>query len=158
MNDNAPNKRRRWLTPLLFVSLAANLLVIGIVVGWFASNDGPRGSEWRTVRGLIGEPFIRSLPKEHRRALIREALSDDMRIHESREDLRQRFEAFLAALRDDPFDAQTARALLHEQRKAALDRQDMGEDLLLKRLESMTAAERRAYADALERALKRPRR
>ena len=34
--------KRRWIMPLLFVSLAANLLVAGMVAGAYLSPDSPR--------------------------------------------------------------------------------------------------------------------
>ena len=98
-------KKRRWVMPLLYVSLFVNLLVAGLVIGAMLSPDGPRRrADDRPARGVIGEPFVRALPAEERRALMKDVLSNGDRIRESRESLRQRFEAFLAALRADPFD------------------------------------------------------
>lgn len=156
--DTPHRKVRGWVVPILLASLAVNLLIVGIIVGWLASPDGPRRTEWRTVRGLVGEPFIRALPDDHRRALVREVLRDDNRLRESRESLRARFEAFLSELRKEQFDIDKIQTLLKEQRKVALDRQDMGERFLLERLETMSVGERRDYADALEQALRQPRR
>lgn len=152
-----PKKTRRWIMPLLLVSLALNLLVIGIVVGWMASLGGGKRAEFGPARGLLGEPFLRALPMSERRALLRDIARESPRLRESRETLRARFEAFLAALRAEPYDSASVAALLKDQRAAALRRQDIGEQFLLERLQSMTPQQRVAYADALERYLKRPR-
>jgi uncharacterized membrane protein len=148
--------------PLLFVSLAVNLLIAGMVAGAFLSPDGPRrggiGGDERALRGVIGEPFFRALPDGERKALVRDAIQNGERVRESRETLRQRLDAFLDALRADPFDSAEVARLLGEQRDAALSRQELGEELLLKRLDSMSAEQRAAYADALEERLKRFRR
>lgn len=158
MTETPPEapKKRRWLMPLLLVSLGVNLLVAGLVIGAMLSPDGPRKrGEYGPSRGVIGEPFVRALPHSERRALMQDVHRDRERIRESRESLRQRFEAFLVALRADPFDSSEISRLLAEQRKAAVGRQEIGEALLMKRLEAMTAEQRAAYADALEESLNR---
>ena len=148
-------KPRRWLYPLLFISLALNLLIAGMVVGWLASPGGPKRSEFASARGLVGEPFLRALPDEQRRAMLREIVRDAPQIRESRESLRARFEAFLSALRMEPYDPKTVAELLKEQRNVAVNRQEIGERLLLERLEAMSVSERNAYADALEQSFRR---
>lgn len=156
MTESPPQAptRRRWLLPLLVISLAMNLLVVGAVAGALLSPNGPRGGgDQRTLRGVVGEPFFRALPDHARRALVRDALSSRDRVRESREALKQRLDAFLVALRSDPFDADEAARLLGEQRQAAIRRQELGEQLLLRRLSSMTHEERREYAEALEERL-----
>ncbi len=152
--DTSPRKRR-WLMPLLFTSLAVNLLILGIFLGAMLSPDGPRQrGEERAVRGVVGEPFFRALPKEERRALIGDVLRNRQQIRENRESLRQRFEAFLVALRADPFQPEEISRLMAEQRDTAVKRQEFGETLLLNRLQSMTPQQRADYADALEEALR----
>lgn len=145
-------KPRRWVMPLLFVSLAANLLILGLVAGAFLSPDGPRGGreDQRAVRGVLGEPFFRALPEGDRRAMIRDILGNREQFRETRDALRDRVASFLDALRAEDFDRAEVERLLGEQRQAAISRQSFGESLLLDRLEAMTASERAAYADALE--------
>ena len=150
-----PKKPRRWLYPVLFLSLALNLLIAGIVVGWLASPDGPRQPDFGSARGLVGEAFLRALPRDHRREFIKDVAHETPRIRESRDDLRARFQAFLTELRTEPYDPAAVAALLQEQRGVALSRQDIGERLLLIRLEEMSPEERAKYADALERSFRR---
>lgn len=161
MTGTAPQTpRRRWLMPVLFVSLFFNVLVAGMFAGHALAPDGRRDHvpDERSARGVIGEPFVHALPARDRRALFRDIMQDSARIRESRESLRQRFEAFLAALRADPYDADKVARLLLDQRAAAVDRQEIGEALLMKRLSEMNPDERAAYADRLEDSLKRFRR
>ena len=152
---DTPTRKRRWLYPVLFLSLALNLLIVGIVVGWLVSPGGPKRADFGTARGLVGEPFLRALPDEHRRELMREALQEAKSIRESRQALRARFEAFLEALRADPYDPARVESLMKEQRNVALRRQDIGETMLLNRLEEMSPEQRLEYADALEHSLRR---
>lgn len=151
-------KPRRWLFPLLVASLAANLLIVGIVVGAAFSRGDAKRPDIGPARGLVGEPFIRALPADQRREMLKEIARDAPKIRKSREKLKARFDAFLAALRADPYDPEAVAKLMQEQRSAALRRQDIGEALLLQRLEAMTTEERAAYADALEKGLGRQRR
>lgn len=154
-NSAPPKKQGRWLKPALFVSLALNLLIVGLVAGSLLSPNGPRhGGDQRALRGVLGEPFVRALPPEERRAMVREIIGRRDAFQEGRNALRERFEGFLTALRSEEFDREEAERLLGEQRLAASTRQDLGEALLLDRLEGMTQEERAAYADALESRMK----
>ena len=154
-------KPRRWITPLLVASLAFNLMIVGIVVGWALSPDGPRKErrDVGAVRGLVGEPFARALPAEDRRALLQSAVEDRDRLRENKEALSRRFAEFLAALEAEEFDPERLRSLLSEQRDAAIRRQEIGEDFLIERLSVMTRDDRVAYAERLREQLKnlRPR-
>lgn len=146
--------------PLLFLSLALNLLVVGAIVGRaFAPDDHRRGERIAgPIRSVVGEPFVRALTREDRRAMLGEIKREGPRIRESREGLRQRVEAMLTALRTEPFDPDEVRRLMQEQRQVAQGRQELGESLLLNRLQAMSAEERAAYADRLERSLRHLRR
>lgn len=149
MTQTPEKAKRRWLMPAFIASLTLNLLVAGVLVGWVLSPEGPRRERFDT-HGVIGEPFFRALPVKDRRALIGDILRDPERFREGRDGLRQRFDAFLAALRADPFVPGDVKRLLAEQSEVAIGRQKIGEDLLVQRLESMSGEERAAYADRLE--------
>ena len=157
MTDTPTPKKRRWLMPLLFASLAVNLLIVGIVVGW-SQSDGRKDRPQGPIRGVLGETFVRALPQDARQAIRREIVNERARITESRDALRERFQAFLSALRSDPFMPEEVMRLLEEQREVGITRQKFGEELLMRRLNEMNAAERSLYADALEKQLKKLRR
>ena len=159
MSDTNPPTapRRRWVMPLLFVSLALNLLVVGAVVGRSLSPDAPHKRERvdGPIRSVIGEPFVRALGREDRRAMLDDLRREAPKIRETREDLRGRFIAFLEALRADPFDPTAVEQLLQDQSEVARGRQELGRMLMVNRLNEMSADERAAYADRLERDLKK---
>ncbi|NNE88881.1 MAG: periplasmic heavy metal sensor [Silicimonas sp.] len=150
-------KKGKWLMPLLFTSLAVNLLIAGMVVGWSFS-DGRKDRTQGPIRGVLGEPFARALPDSARQAIRSDIERERSRISESRAALRERFQAFLAALRSDPFVPEDVVQLLEEQRQVGITRQEFGEELLLRRLNEMSLEERSAYADRLEQLLKNLRR
>lgn len=157
-----PRPKRRWLMPLLFVSLALNLMIAGIAVGWALSGQDRdrdrRSPEARELRGTIGEPYFRALPDDKQRDLVRDVISDRDRFRENRNELRSRVQSFLAALRADPFDPEAVAVIMEGQRDVALGRQKLGEELLLKQLSAMSPEERAAYADRMEGLLSRLRR
>ncbi|MXQ06315.1 periplasmic heavy metal sensor [Alphaproteobacteria bacterium GH1-50] len=144
---------RRWMWPLLVVSLALNLLVAGVIIGALMRGDGERPPG--AARSLIGEPFVRALDEDDRRAFLREMVGNRDRLRANRADLRARLEALLSAIAAEDFDRARVAAILAEQRQLAVRRQDIGETLLLDRLEGMSVEERRGYAERLERAFRR---
>lgn len=160
MTDTSQTRKRRWIIPLLGVSLVLNMLVVGIVVGAFVANrDGPpRDKIDGPARSLVGAPFLRALAPEQRRTLYGEVRKNDDRLRENRAALRREFESLLDAIQADPFDSDLVQSLLQEQREVALRRQSIGENLLINQLSQMTAEERAAYADRLSRDLRRLRR
>lgn len=153
------SQKRRWVTLLLAVSLVFNMLIVGVIAGFFFANGGGKGDRIDgPTRSLVGTPFIRALEPEDRRALALEIRRDDARLRENRSALRARFEALLDALNADPFDPEAVQVILREQRDIALRRQNIGEALLVDQLQKLSPEERAAYADRLARDLRRLRR
>ena len=150
--DNAG--RRPWGKIALFVSLAFNLAVIGLVAG--AMWGGPRDRDRNPVlRDLGFGPFVQALPRADQRALAAALRAEAGSFRDNRAALRAQFEAILDALRADPFDADGFRALVADQRSQIGERQRIGQDLLLARIAQMSVADRAAYADALDHSLRR---
>lgn len=146
-----------WIRILLVLSLGVNLLIAGIVIGAVATRggaDGPR-TNIGAARDLGPLPFVMALEPADRRALGGALRSEARSLQENRAALRNRFEALLGALRAEEFDRDAVGRLLNEQRELGVRRQQIGERILLDRLESMSAEERRAYADRLDRSLRR---
>lgn len=150
----APKPPRRRGRILLFISLAFNLLIVGLVAG--AMLGGPRDRDRApALRDLGFGPFVHALPRADRAAMGRAIKRDAGSFRENRVALRRQFEAFLAALRADPFDAAEVGRLIADQQSRIGERQALGRRLLLERIEAMSAAQRAAYADALDKALHR---
>lgn len=151
---SAPRRAPRWMKIVLVVSVALNLLIAAMVVGavFARDRDGFDHSDRAMMRDLGRTPFVSALDFSDRRALGR-SLRDGPR--PDRADLAARFEAVLGALRRDPFDRAALEAELATARTAASARQARIEAVLLDRLEGMSASERRAYADRLDRSLRR---
>ncbi|WP_170360140.1 periplasmic heavy metal sensor [Ruegeria arenilitoris] len=148
MSGNAKPKRR-WVTVLLTVSLALNLLVVGVALGTVYRVKG--GHHGKGPPGFA-PTLYRALPKEERKAL-RGELSER---HTKGAKMRsQDFAALEAALRAEPFDPETVQALLQQQAQAMAELQSALQDKWLDRITAMTDAERQAYADRLQEVVER---
>ena len=149
-----PKPRRRWGKLVLFVSLALNLAVVGMVAGAFLGGPHDRDGS-SALRDLGFGPFVYALPREDKReidvALKREAGS----FRDNRAEIKRQFEGFLAALRADPFDNAEVERLIGDQRSRIGERQRLGQRLLMERIRAMDARKRGDYADKLDSLLRR---
>jgi len=144
---------------VLVASLALNLLVAGLVIGNLLAergrDDRRNSTAERVLRDIGNVPFVMALEREDRDDLARALIGRRDELRENRARLRDRFEAVLAVLRAESFDPDALRTLLAEQRSTLIERQRLGEDLLIERLEQMSPAERAGYADRLDKSLRR---
>ena len=159
----APSRTPRWVKIVLVLSLAFNLLIVGIAAGGFAGKDrkgGHRGGPDRiSVPGdLAPRAFIAAIPMEDRHDLAT-AFRDRVRPEEGRrEELRARVQSLLVALRAEPFDPTAISVLMMEQRSAILERQEKGQAVFLEYLTDLSAEERLAFAEKLEKSIRRSQR
>lgn len=153
------NTSGRGLRIALVVSLAVNLLVAGVLIGGFLAGgrgDDRRGAaDVRALRDIGNVPFVMALERDDRAALVQSLAGRDDALRSNRDRLRTRFEAVLGVLRAEPFQPDALRALLADQRATLFERQQLGETLLIERLEQMRPDQRAAYADRLDRSLRR---
>lgn len=155
MSETSPSPREtggRVLRIALILSLTVNLLILGLVLGTLAGRDRDGRRNFADI-GFY--PFIMALPDPQRRELGAELVKRAGDLRQNREALRQEFEALLAALRADPYDPEAVRTSVEAQQTRLAQRQDIGRALLFERLEAMSVADRRAFADALEERMRR---
>lgn len=141
----------RWIKIALAISVALNLAVAGVAGGAWLREGKDRGMP----REMSFGPFTEALSEADRKEL-RRALGERMPgFRETRQEMRAELEVFLATLRADPFDPTAAEAALAAISRRAVDRLDLGRDLIADRILGMTDAERLAFAERLERGLRR---
>lgn len=170
MNTSTPEptsaaRAPRWMKLLLAASLGVNLMVAGAVVGRVAGGPpaghdavldaggdrpGPRGGPPAGAGGI--GPLGRALSREDRRALGAALRAERDTLGIGRADMRARQGEMAVVLRADPFVRADMEALLSAQRANGEALAATGQRLLLDRLEAMSAPERAAFADRLERA------
>lgn len=142
----------RKLRIALAVSVALNLLILGLVAGAVLRDGGPHG---RMVRDLDFGPFTEALTPEDRDALRRDFIRQAPDLRDMRRQMRDDFSTLLAALRAEPFDVEALRGVVANQGDRMAARLELGQDLMLARIAAMTPAERAAFADRLEQRLER---
>jgi uncharacterized membrane protein len=143
-----------WRT-LLFVSVAFNLLVVGVLAGAYGAGvrvqrDAPEAAVTR-MPGV--RAFIRAMPSEEARAKMRSELADSW--VESRTARRAatqaRREAFDAAAAE-PYDVERVRAAFARLREADQAAIAVIHDDVVEAFGQLTPVERRAAIEALRRA------
>ncbi|QYZ68525.1 periplasmic heavy metal sensor [Neotabrizicola shimadae] len=149
-----PVPSRRGLKIALAVSVALNLAVAGLVAG-AVLKSGPMRDQM--VRDLGFGPFAEALSDSDRKELRRAFVDRSPGLRDLRETLRKDMAGVLAALRAQPFDPAALRAALEVQTERLTGQMQMGQLLLAERIDSMSEAERLAFADRLEESMKRGR-
>lgn len=150
--ENGASTRRCpvWVKGLLVVSLAANVIVLGLVAGQALKGHGGGDSPDRQVRWII-----RLVPENRRdetRAHFRE-IRDDMRaLGQAR---NERMTDIVDAIRVQPFSEETLQGALGDRRAATLERRVLVQDRLVSLLSGFTDEERATFADNLDDYLKR---
>ena len=147
----APTPGKPWIRIALAVSVALNLAVAGLAAGAWLKDGPSRG----LPRELSFGPFSDALSPEDHHAL-RAALKDRAPgFRSDREAARSDLASLLVALRAMPFDPAAVEVSLAAISTRSADRLELGRTLIGERIAAMSDAERQAFADRLERGLKR---
>lgn len=146
---DTPAPKRRWMPIILVVSLALNLLVVGVVLGTVLRL---RGGEHAQMPPSFGPALYQALPGSDRKAL-RGQLSGKRNKGSHRR--KQDFEALSAALQVVPFDPGAVEMLLEQQAQATADLQAALHQQWLTRVTAMSDEERQLYAQRLENVVQR---
>jgi uncharacterized membrane protein len=150
-----PTKPQRRLKLALAVSLAFNLLIIGVFIGAIFAFRGQftQPDHAREFRHLGLAPFALTLDAENRAALYDRIARDDVRA--ARRDIGQAMRQFSQSLQADPFDAARAHQALLSARQAFIGLQSVGHAALVDHLETLTAEDRAQVARRLRHVLRR---
>ena len=141
----------RWMRVVLVVSLALNLLVAGATVGMVLRGGPPPVA----VRDLGFGPFTAALLPEDRAALRRDWLAQSDGAGDGRRAMRADLRALLGVLRAEPFDPKALHVILERGAERSSGRLELGLSLIEGRVKALSTAERLAFADRLERELRR---
>lgn len=150
MADHGKTRPSRLWRGVLVVSLALNLAVVGVVggamvAGRFGDHPSPR------IDFGVG-PLARALPDDERRAIGRALRQDSsLRGH----DFRGQMAAVAAALRADPYDPAVTEALIAQQAERLSRVQAQARMAVLDRIAAMSPERRHAFADRLDKDLRR---
>ena len=144
--------RSRWLVIALAISVALNVGLIGVGIG-FATGSPHWGRGVDPTAGLAR--LLRSLPDERREELTRAgapAISDGelrRRIGASLRDLRASQRIIARALAEDPFDSDAAAAALARFREHFAANQADSHEAFVAILERLTPEERARFLETM---------
>lgn len=156
----SPPRTRPWVRIVLFVSLALNLLVLGLVAGAFLGfrKDGAdREPRAALVRDLGLGPYLQALSQEDRTEIRKSAHAQRPRLKGGRAQMQATFRETITVLRAEALDAERLRRLIQRQAEVADQGRQLGQDLLVARISVMSVAQRQALADRLEASMRRHR-
>ena len=137
-------KSRRWLWVTLIISLALNLLFIGVTVGAFLMG-GPWGPPRHRVMAAAMNEVVRSMPDERRKA-ARELLDRiGPEIRSLRRQVRKARRATVKAFRSDPFDEAAFKQAADEVESAEMKLREAKTAIAVQLGEHLTAEERRQF-------------
>ena len=137
-------KTHRWLWVALIISLALNLLFIGVTVGAFLMG-GPWGPPRHRVMAAAMNEVVRSMPEERRKA-ARELLDRvGPEIRSLRRQVRKARRATVMAFRSDPFDEAAFKQAAGQLEKAEMNLREAKTAVALQLGEYLTAEERRQF-------------
>lgn len=149
-----------WVKVLLFLSLALNLLVVGVVAGaFFRPGHAPdRRSPEIALRGDLGlGPYGQAMDRNDRRQLREALVSRAPDRRDTAAKMRSSMVDIISAMRSTPFKIDDVRALIDVQQSRIVGSQDDSKDLFLDHLAGLDDAGRQAYADRLEKVISRAR-
>ncbi|MGD1885146.1 MAG: periplasmic heavy metal sensor [Paracoccaceae bacterium] len=155
MSDGAAQKKGTplWVKIGFGLSLALNLMIVGLVAGFILRGGPPSGGP---VGASYAAPYVKALSREDRRKIFRAVRRDGAeRPVSSRRERRARYDEMVVAIRAEPFVPGGVQAILETQRTEGLTVQSRMQAAWLEHLHQMTSADRQAYADRLEETLAR---
>ncbi len=158
MDTENPKKGNRWMRVLLVVSLGVNLLVAGMVAGAYFGGGSEKRSGANGLRNSWVGPYGRALSKEDRAEMRKSFEGRKPWFDERRGRMRGFGNEMANAVRAEPFDPAVVNDILQRQRSLQSAIQAEGQSMLVDRLTAMTAEQRAAFAENLEKGLRRGKR
>lgn len=145
-----PATSGRWVRILLILSLGLNLLIVGLAAGAAWRHAGDRGG-----RDFGFGPLSEAFSTEDRRELREAFVERHPDARAERQAMREDLEALITALRAEPFEPIALEAAMTKisQRNAQL--LQTGSELVVAQIKAMDATERAAFADRLEKGMRK---
>lgn len=146
MTDSTDLKPRNLWKILFSISLALNLLIVGVLSGALI-REGKGPSANHLASGFI---YMRALDFQDKRALRKEILRNEDGRKLVKGSNQASFNSAVGILKSHPFDRTAFENLLDEQVEGAKSRQRSARTALINHIENMTKEERLIYAQRLK--------
>lgn len=142
----------RLFKVVLGLSLALNLLVIGVIVGAGARGGGPMRGAGLTNYAM---PYVKALPGEDRRAIFKRMRRDGVPEMPDRKQRRALYFQMVSVLEADSFDKVAAEAILKQQGTTSVAAMTAAQTAWIEHVSEMDDAARQAYAVDVQQVLER---
>ena len=135
----------RWMQVALLLSLAGNLVIIGLVAGavWRFRPPPPHLAGSVVTPNLLG--YASTLPTQRRKALWDATAEERNHVRPYRREVRAAREETVKALTAEPFDRQQFKAAQARQAETENQARQAVQDLYIKIADSLTPEERHAF-------------
>jgi uncharacterized membrane protein len=143
-----PARNSRSLRIAFGVSLAFNVLIVGMIAGGIAS--GRHMNRPGAFNADLG-PFARAMSIEDRRGLAGELRERPEIGRAGAQDMKRIRSAFLEALIAEPFDPAALDRIFADERQRGVQAMQIGQDLLSRRIAAMSLEQRQNFARRLSR-------
>lgn len=141
-------KRRRWVLPVLVVSLALNLLFVGLVAGsWW--RHGPSGSRDRIITGAV-ERLMQDLPEDKRGHAAQLLKQHRESVRPVRQQLRDARDAAKEAVLTEPFDEAKVQAALARFREIRTSQHKSMHAMVMDLMKQLTLEERKELLNHIQ--------
>ncbi len=145
----SPKRGRNWMRFVLIVSLALNLLVVGLLGGAFLRHEKPVGRHLdRMSMGL--SIYIRALPEDSRTAFEAELRDGNSSRRALRKSMRERQRSLEAVLLAEPFSEEAVRQALTEHRSFAFEKTGRLQDAYVDAVAGLSDEARAAYFERVQ--------
>ncbi len=137
----------RWLKPALLVSVALNLLIIGVIAGFMIRHYKRSGGHSYRANTMLG--FARALPAERRLAL--RPILDEIRrsLRPLRHQYKQTRRAVRQAVLAAPFESKVYETAVAKRLQALVELRKARNTLFVQLNEKLSAGERKDYVEWL---------
>lgn len=134
-------KKRRWLWPLLIVSLGLNLLFVGLVAGRMWMHGGGPGGRHRVFTGAV-EALMKDLPdakRQHAGELLKRHRSN---VRQLRKQIREHRRVTKDAVLTDPYDEEKVTEAFARFREIRTGQHHSMHTMMIELLKGLTLKER----------------
>jgi len=142
-----------WRNWLLIGSLALNLAIIGLLVG--LSLRGPNESRSKHPPADLLRELVRAVPEDHRTELRRDLVAKQADMRALRTKMKDRRQELVQILVDPQFDISQVVAIFDDHRLILSRITTGGHEIIVRRIEAMTAEERAVFAQNIQTIEKR---
>lgn len=148
MADEQVKSKKSWMKYLLIVSLAFNLLVVGLVIGAKMGGHGPKDRHFKGGAGM--HLLMKSLPDSKRGEVRKYFRANRDKLRATGDAMRTSLNMISTAISAQPFDADTLNSAFADQRVHITSITQDAQKAFVAIIAGMTDAERAEFVENMQ--------